>query len=231
MQTIAKTIAAAVTGFIAAVAIGATLVLAGAAGAAAEPAPQDPAAFIQALNDEAIAVIVSPDTSPEQRRDRFRRLLTAHFDLDAIARFAMGRYWRTATPSQRGEYVHLFRAVVVESYATRFEAVREAVGAAASDGPRGQVVRVQAVSARDHLVHTLVRLPRGEPLRVGYRVRVRDGRWQIVDVIQEGISLLVTRRSEVTAVVGRRGVEALLATMRAQGGAAAGAQQAQAAAR
>ena len=64
---------------------------------------------------------------------------------------------------------------------------------------------------------TEIGLPGRAPLHVGYRVRADNGALKIVDVIAEGLSLLVPRRSEFAAVVKRHGVEGLLDRLRAQG--------------
>ncbi len=213
METTAKTVTTAISALAAAMTFAAVLIFAVAASAAAQSAKDDPSAFIQSLNDETISVIVSSETSASQRRDRFGSLLVGNFDMDAIARYAMGRYWQTATPSQQREYLKLFRAGVLETYVSRFESIREE---AAKDGgtPTGKVVKVQSVATSDKLVHTLVHMQKGKPFRIAYRLRVRDGNWKIIDVIEKGISLLVTRRSEVSTTADRQGVDGLLAMMR-----------------
>lgn len=213
MDTIARNVTTTVNRVTAAMALATALILAAHVTAGAQSPEGDPAAFIQSLNDETISVIVSPETSAGQRRDRFGSLLVGNFDLDAIARYAMGRYWQTATPSQQREYLELFRAGVLETYISRFESIRED---AARDGGTltGRIVEVRSVTASDKLVRTLVQMPKGKPFPIAYRLRVRDGQWKIIDVIENGISLLVTRRSEVATTADRKGVDGLLAMMR-----------------
>ncbi len=201
----------------------AVLIVAGAG--TAQAARVDPGAFVQALGDGAIAVIKEPGSSPARRKRRFRELLSENFDLDTIGRFVLGRHWRAATPAQRREYVTLFRTFILESYAVRFEALRETIFARSGDDAgrvfealRVRILKVRRVNERDSLVTTELGLPDRAPLHVGYRVRAGNGALKIVDVIAEGLSLLVTRRSEFSAVVKRHGIEGLLATLRAHGG-------------
>jgi phospholipid transport system substrate-binding protein len=56
----------------------------------------------------------------------------------------------------------------------------------------------------------------GQPaLKVDWRVRERgDGNLVAIDVIVEGISMIVTQRSEFSAVIERRGMDGLLAELR-----------------
>ena len=184
----------------------------------------EPGAFVQALGDKTIDVIKEPESSPGRRKRQFRELLSENFDLDTIGRFVLGRSWRAATPAQRREYATLFRTLILETYAVRFEALRETIFARSGDDAgrvfealRVRILKVRRVNERDSLVTTEIGLPGRAPLHVGYRVRAGNGALKIVDVIAEGLSLLVTRRSEFAAVVKRHGVAGLLDLLRARG--------------
>ena len=200
----------------------AVLVVAGAG--TAQAARVEPGAFIQAFGDGAIDVIKEPESGPARRKRHVRELLSEYFDLDTIGRFVLGRHWRAATPAQRREYATLFRTFIPETYAVRFEALRETIFARSGDDAgrvfealRVRIIQVRRVNERDSLVTTEIGLPGRAPLHVAYRVRAGNGALKIVDVIAEGLSLLITRRSEFAAVVKRHGIEGLLAMLRAQG--------------
>ena len=200
----------------------AVLVVAGAG--TAQATRVEPGAFVQAFGDGAIAVIKEPGSSPGWRKRQFRELLSENFNLDTIGRFVLGRHWRAATPAPRREYATLFRTFIPETYAVRFEALRETIFARAGDDAgrvfealRVRILKVRRVNERDSLVTTEIGLPGRAPLHVAYRVRTGNGALKIVDVIVEGLSLLITRRSEFAAVVKRHGIEGLLAMLRAQG--------------
>jgi phospholipid transport system substrate-binding protein len=161
--------------------------------------------FVQNLGDNAIEVLKDPDTSPEQRRAEFRALLDRGFAVKTIGRFALGRYWRAATPEQQQEYLRLFRLFVLHTYASRF------------DGYSGQsfnVVKAHPIDDKDTLVNTEIWQANAEPLRVDYRVRVHQGDYKIVDVLVEGISLIRTQRSEFASIINRDGIDGLLALLR-----------------
>lgn len=202
----------------------AVLVLTGAGPGTARATEVEPGAFVQALGDKTIDVIKDPESSPDQRKRYLRELLSEYFDVDTIGHFVLGRYWRAATPAQRRQYVTLFRTFVLESYALRLEIFRKSIFARFGDDAgkifetlRLRIIQVQHVNKRDSLVTTELGFPGRRPLHVAYRVRAGNGALKIVDVIEEGLSLLVTRRSEFGAVVKRHGVAGLLDLLRAQG--------------
>ena len=58
--------------------------------------------------------------------------------------------------------------------------------------------------------------PGSQPLRVDWRLRDRPEGPVVIDLIIEGISLLVTQRSEFAAVLERAGVDGLLAELNAR---------------
>src|SRR5260370_11352909 len=101
----------------------AALVRAGGAFAPAIPAAAaaDPAALISNLGSRALEVL-GKDATQSQRAARFRELLREDFDVPAIARFVLGRYWNTATEEQRAEYVKLFEDYITLAYSTRLAA-------------------------------------------------------------------------------------------------------------
>ena len=177
----------------------------GQATAETEPA----AAFIRSLGDRALAILQTPGSEKVERREKFRRLFSTGFDLETIGKFVLGRYWRTATPEQRDEYLVLFPEFIVDTYAARFDSY---------PGETFEILQVVPIDARDSIVNTNIFGADGTPFRVDYRVRKSDNRFKIVDVLVEGVSLLVTHRSEIASVVNREGMNGLLAKLREQTG-------------
>ena len=79
------------------------------------------------------------------------------------------------------------------------------------------VVNAVVAGATDRYERTLIDHPKGgESVRADWRVRHIDGAFKIVDVVVEGISMVVTQRQEFAAVVRRHGVEGLIETLRAR---------------
>ncbi len=172
----------------------------------------DAITFVQNLGDNAIGVLEAPDTTPEQRRVEFRVLLDRGFAVETIGRFALGRYWRAATPEQQQEYLRLFRLFILNTYASRLDDY---------SGQSFNVVKAHSIDDKDTLVNTEISQTNAEPLRVDYRVRAKQGDYKIVDVLVEGISLIRTQRSEFASIINREGFDGLLELMRNYDGATA----------
>ena len=68
----------------------------------------------------------------------------------------------------------------------------------------------------DFLVYCVVARAGGEPLRLVWRLRQRDGRYRIIDLMVEGVSLVQTQRQEFVSFIRANGgsVDKLIAELR-----------------
>ncbi len=178
------------------------LPIAAVATAAPAPAPEAAAAFVRRLGERAFAVLRRRDLDRAGKLRALEVLVEEATDLELLARLVLGRYWRRATPAQRARFVDLFRRLLRKSLAERLDDY---------GGQTLEVVGAEPVGRADVLVHTRVRGPgTGKALAVDWRVRRRNGRFVVIDVIAEGVSLLITQRSQVAEVIGREGIDGLL---------------------
>ena len=155
---------------------------------------------------------LAEDMTDDQRAARFREILTETFDLPTIARFTLGRFWRVASTRQKKEYVRLFEEFIVQAYSNRFKDL---------SGRTFKVKLSRKLNARDQLVLSEIEIEKGKaPIRVNWRVRLRDKAFHVIDVTVEGVSMSVTQRDEFAAVIRRNGgkVEGLLDALRRKTG-------------
>src|SRR5262245_28400352 len=182
------------------------LITAGSLAAAPPVNRADPVAFMNQLWGRALEVL-NNKVDPAVRQARFRQLFREDFDGPGIARFVLGRYWRGASEEEQQEFVKLFEDYVVFVYTARlgnFGGETLKVRGARSDGD-GVIVSTDVIS------------PGGAaPLRMDWRLVRDNGAYKINDVIVEGVSMMVTQRSEFASVVQRHGgqLRGLLAMMR-----------------
>src|SRR5438874_12078338 len=148
--------------------------------------PADAVAFMNTLWERAVEVL-NNKTDPAIREARFRELFHADFDSAGIARFVLGRYWRTASEEEQQEFVKLFEDYVVFVYTARLsnfggEALK--VRGSRSDGD-GVIVSTDVIS------------PGGaSPMKIDWRLVADHGTYKITDIIVEGISMMATQLSE-----------------------------------
>ena len=174
-------------------------------------AVEGPGKFLIELTDRAISQLTEPGLTDDEQERRFRRLLKEGFDLQEIGRFVLGRYWRGASEAQRSGFLVVFEDLMVHRFLplfAEFSGEKFDVGASRPFGNNPNFVSVASRLLRSE----------GEPIRVDWRMRERDGAYKIVDIVAEGISMAVTLRSEYVSVLkqNRGDIGALIGSLRAK---------------
>lgn len=162
--------------------------------------------LIQRLADEAITVLGDASLSGQQRQDGLRPLFTKYLDLPFIGRFVLGRHWRPLDEQQRSAYTSAFSNYVATIYARRLEDY---------SGETMKVVGSQSLSDTDTMVNTQLIRPNGPPVAVDWRVRMKGDTGNVIDVVVEGVSMVVTQRDEFNAYLQQRSVETLIERLKA----------------
>jgi len=125
-----------------------------------------------------------------------------HIDFTEATRLALGSWWKTATPAQRERLSTEFRGLLVRTYAN-------AIG-----GYKGQTMRVlplrMEAGADDVVVRNPFLRPGAPPLRVDYAMYKTPAGWKIYDIVAEGVSLVLTYRTEFDQVVRQSGIDSLI---------------------
>lgn len=143
-----------------------------------------------------------------QAGDRAKALALAEekilplIDFEQATQLAVGRAWRQATPEQRSRLVNEFRSMLVRIYSN-------AIGVY-----KGQTMKVQPVRMAKDATEVTVRnqyiSPGKPPLSVDYSMRKTASGWKVYDIVAEGVSLVLTYRSEFEQVVQAGGVDGLI---------------------
>jgi len=133
--------------------------------------------------------------------------LLPYVDTMRMARFVVGRDWRTATAQQQQDFVEQFTLSVIQQYSNslmRFKVDSVEIGTAIPDGQDRVIIQ------------TRVKESNGTELNVAYRVHrdVNTGNWMIYDVLAENISLLLSLRQTYSVDIERRGLQAVIDGMK-----------------
>ena len=156
----------------------------------------EPVAFIDNLANHTLRILAEhlPAAESEQR---FKALLLENFDMPRISRFVLGRYWLTASSQEKEEIQDLLPDYVARSYSKRF---------ANYSGETVKVTRSRPVREDTTVVSSQIVNPSGTPPVSAEWWVVRTGDdFRIIDVVVDGVSLVLTLRQEFVAVIEQRG--------------------------
>jgi len=174
------------------------LVLVGATAAGSARSGADAGVFLRELSDRAILQMTEPGITDAEKELRFRALIEEGFDIPAIGKFVIGRYWRGTNPAERQDFLAAFKEMMVQRFLPVFD---EYSGERLGVG----LVRPFAVGSNIFSVSSELKRSQGEPVKVDWRVLQNDGGYKIVDIIAEGVSIAVTLRSEYNSVLKNNG--------------------------
>ncbi len=164
--------------------------------------------FIEVLGQKTLGNLTSGEIKPKERRRLFRKILREYFAVKSIAAWVLGRYWRIAKRNQKAEYLTLFEDLVVKTYADRF---------AMLSGTR-LVVKKSALSkgGANVMVYSQFINEQNKPTKISWRVRVKNGKFKVLDIKVEGMSMGQAQRSAFASVISNsgNGVEGLLKELR-----------------
>lgn len=190
-----------------------TLVLGLAAGTTLAVLPRPAAALTldraTALVNKAVAdvnAIISSGKSEQSMYGDFERLFTRYADVPTIARSALGTAARGASQAQLSGFTKAYQGYVSRKYGRRF---REFIGG------RIEVTDARAVKSYYEVI-SVATLRGDSPFDLRWHVSDKSGKDLFFNIIIEGINMLASERTEIGALLDRRGgdVDALIADIR-----------------
>ena len=147
--------------------------------------------FIEGFGNEAIESLTENGLTDQVRMDRFRNLYKKDFATNAIARFVLGPYWKKSSEEDQKTFAKLLEDYVVVSYAPKWKHY---------SGETFSVYDSIRDSSQIILVRSDVTPNEGTPIKLDWRVR-NDNPFRIYDIAVEGVSMIVTQRSEFMSVI------------------------------
>jgi phospholipid transport system substrate-binding protein len=177
----------------------------------ADELSQEATSVVKSLVARVWAIRGQP-SNPKARERELALAIETSTNIDLLSRLSLGRYWRSLSETERDAYQSLFAKSVIGSLATRLEnAVREL------DGPLDRhfvITNSRPTGKKDIVVRSKVVASEGQPLSVDWRLREAEGGPAIIDLVVEGVSLLVSQRAEFAAVIERSGMDGLIERLR-----------------
>ncbi|MHC8509245.1 MAG: MlaC/ttg2D family ABC transporter substrate-binding protein [Rhodospirillales bacterium] len=153
------------------------------------------AAFVLKMARDAVSDLTDPAADRTERARRLTILLNERFAGEKIARWIIGRHWKKATEAQRARYLDVYTRLMVESYVDRFNDY---------SGEKLQVLKASRHDEKDIIVKTELRRPTGQSMvKIDWRVRDTDGDLRVLDLMVEGISMVVAQRAEFASAIRR----------------------------
>ena len=167
--------------------------------------------FINSLSSQVAELNQDRSLNNTTRQQKFMKVVERGFDLPWIAKFVVGRPWKTASPDQQKEYLSLFKNLVELTYSKRFiDYSKQKIIVSGHKLGKRKFIFVESQLADPKNPKTNV--------NIVWRLIPKGKSFKIVDVVIAGISMAITQRNEYSAVIKRNNgsFDSLLAAMKVQ---------------
>lgn len=140
------------------------------------------------------------DGKATQRRQALRAITDSVFDWSEMAKRSLGRHWAARTPSERQEFIGLFRDLIERAYISKLE--RYAGEKIVYSG--------EAVDGDTATVRTKLTTKAEQEVPMDYRMLREGNAWRVYDVVIENISLVGNYRTQFDGIIKTSSYEELV---------------------
>jgi len=180
---------------------------------AAPISQNDPAKMVDELSQELIKQIneqrADLEAHPEHIRKFADEYVLPYVDTAKMARYVMGKFWRSASKEQQTEFVEEFSNTLIRSYSKSMLKLQidEVIVRSAQTVKPGRVTVSSVITQVD-----------GNKTDVVYRafLNKKTNHWMLYDVTIEGISMLLNYRKAYASDFSKKGVDAVILDMKAK---------------
>lgn len=163
--------------------------------------------YVDKVAADVLKLVQDEKVAGDAKKQQLNKMFADVVDVPYVARFVLGRNWRTASAAQQQAYLAAYGPFLINNYVARLSKYT------------GQSYKITGSRAdgEDTVVNMDLLDPNGPPVKVDYRVHAdakATGGFKVIDIIVEGVSLLATQRSEFNSVVNSKGIDFLIEALK-----------------
>ena len=165
--------------------------------------PNDPVILMRAKWDIVISILRNEELSQEKREEKINQIVNSIFDFPLMAKLALGReHWPKLSPAQREKFTRLFIERLKTSY-------REKIALYTDE----EVVFKPAIKKKSTVYIPMELKSKDKKVAILHKLRKVDKRWKAYDVEIQGVSILLTYRSQFNDILSKGTIEDLLSRL------------------
>jgi len=166
--------------------------------------PNDPVLLVQSKWDEVMNILRDRQMQEEMKAEKIAAIASPIFDFPLIAKLSLGRkHWPKLSEAQRETFTKLLVEHLKCSYSEKIAMYTNE-----------EVVFKEAVKKKKNIIEIpLEMISKEKKIAIIHKLRETDKKWRIYDVEIEGVSILLTYRSQFDDILSRGTVEDLLSEL------------------
>jgi phospholipid transport system substrate-binding protein len=157
--------------------------------------------FVQAVSDTVISIIKNNSINDSQKTDQLKTMFIDTVDITWMAKFAMGKNWRSIDDNQKQKFIAIYQDFLLVSYLSIFKKYT---------GEQILILRSENINEGQFKVYTKIDRANQEDINVDYVLHDKNGKLQVFDIVAENVSLIATQRSDFGAIFSQSGFEGII---------------------
>ena len=165
--------------------------------------PNDPEKLLRNKWDAVILILQNKDIDQKAKEKQISKIVTPIFDFPLMAYLTLGRkHWPKLTLAQREKFTLLFTERLKKFYRDKISLYKDEKILF-----KTKVQKKKTIYIPTELIH------KDKKVAILYKLRKADKRWKIYDVEIQGVSILLTYRSQFDEILRRGTVKDLLSRL------------------
>ncbi len=165
--------------------------------------PNDPEELLRNKWDAVVSILQNKDLDQKAKEKRISKIVTPIFDFPLMAKLVLGRkHWPKFTPPQREKFTRLFTERLKRSYREKIALYKDE-----------EVLFKPKVQKKKTTYIPMELRYEDKKVAILYKLRKVAKRWKIYDVEIQGVSILLTYRSQFDEILRHGTVEDLLSRL------------------
>jgi len=140
----------------------------------------------------------------KERRASIRQTVIKRFDFEEMAKRSLAAHWKDRTPAEQKEFVALYSDLLENTYIRKIERYEN----------QKVVYNDERLDGDFAVVKTKIVDKNGLSIPVEYRIIRKKDKWEVYDIIIEGISLVNNYRTQFTQIIRSNSYNDLLKRLR-----------------
>ncbi len=134
---------------------------------------------------------LKPQAKTKERRAEIRKTVGERFNFGEMARRSLATHWRDRTPQEQQEFIGLFTDLLERSYVDKIENFSD----------ENILYLGEQIEGDTATVKTKVVTKKSIEIPIDYRLLQRGGKWEVYDVVIEGVSLINNYRVQFNKII------------------------------
>ncbi len=167
-------------------------------------ATSDPRTVMEDSLAKITTILTDPASDNEslwpEKKKKVIAIIEENFDFEEMSKRCLAKAWRKRSGVEKEYFVEIFQELLQNTYIDRLKTVSDEKITVGAVRTRGKKAVVKTVVLHNRKDYSFV-----------YKMRLKNDKWYVYDVIIEGVSLISNYRSQFSQVINKDGYPALVA--------------------